>query len=136
MTHEELIENLKKDYATNRDVLIIPRWQSKKMSTHQYDSETYVFCEIITSVNCKRNIIRVSATHFKGDQLPNYIHIEGMHIIFRSPDYPNIHTQVHQFKKIYSGYMTNDGKDSEFSYPLFLALLNNVDNFFNGPFEP
>lgn len=134
MSHEDLINKLKEDCIGDNEAIIISLMQSMAKSKHEYDSETYVFCELITAAHNRRNIIRISGNKFKDDQIPNYINIDAMHIIFRSPGHPNICSQVHDFKTIFSGYMTNDGIDSEFSYPLLLALLKNMNSFFTGPY--
>jgi len=135
MTQDELIEKLKADYIGDKEAIIISRFQSMAKSRHEYDRETFVFCEIITAIDNVRNIIRISGCDFKGGQIPKYINIDAMKIIFRSPSHPNIYTKEHDFKNVFNGYMTNDGKDSEFSYPLLLALLNNINSFFTGPYK-
>lgn len=131
----ELIEKLKTDYIADAEAMIISRMQPMAMSSHDYDPETFVFCEIIIAFESKRNIIRISGKKFKEDNMPNYINIQAMQIVFRSPSHPNIESHSTDFKNIFSGYMTNDGKDSEFSYPLLLALLTSTNSFFNNFFK-
>ena len=135
MTQNELIEKLKVDYIGDKEAIILSSMQSMAKSRHEYDPETYVFCEIITAIGNRRNIIRISGSRFKNDQIPKYINIQAMHIMFRSSGHPNIPSYVHDFKNVFEGYMTNDGKDSEFSYSLLLALLKNINSFFTGPFK-
>ena len=135
MTQVELIEKLKKDYLVDEETMIISRMQPMAKSNHDFDPETFVFCEIITAFENRRNIIRLSGSRFADGHIPNYVTLEIMQIIFRSPGHPNIHSQVNDFKNAFTGYLTNDGKDSEFSYTLFLSLLKNINGFFTGPFK-
>ena len=130
MTHKEFIEKIKSDFIGDKPALLISNLQSTKQSTHEYDPETYVFCEIITA-NCnRRHIIRISASRFDKNEIPLHISIDVMEIIFRSPSHPNIYKQQTAFKTVFSGHVTNEGEVPEFSYPFLLGLLNNIDGFF------
>ena len=130
MNHEEFINKIKSDFVGDNQALIISDWQSTSQSRHEYDPETYVFCEIMTVYSNKRNIIRISASRFKNGEIPSFICIDVLHVIFRSPSHPNIYKQQNEFKTVFNGYLTDDGKDSQFSFPLLLVLLNNIDGFF------
>jgi hypothetical protein len=130
MTHKEFIERIKSDFIGEKPALLISNLQSTKQSTHEYDPETYVFCEIITANYDRRHIIRISASRFDKNEIPSHISIDVMEIIFRSPSHPNIYKQQTAFKKIFSGYVTNNGEASEFSFTFLLGVLNNIDGFF------
>jgi hypothetical protein len=129
MTHTELIENLQKDFITNKNAIIIPDWQSTASSKNQYDKETYVFCEIITAINNKRNIIRISSSRISKDKIPTNLKIDILNVRFKSPDYPNMNEQRTEYKTIFKGNLSDE--NNNFSYPLFLSLLNSVEGFFN-----
>ena len=70
MTQNELIEKLKVDYIGDKEAIILSSMQSMAKSRHEYDPKTYVFCEIITAIGNRRNIIRISGSRFKNDQIP------------------------------------------------------------------
>jgi hypothetical protein len=130
MNHKKFIDKIQSDFILDKNALLISDWQSTKQSSHEYDPETYVFCEIITAKNNKRNIIRLSASNIKNDEIPPSIIIDVLNVIFRGPSHPNIYKQENCFKTIFNGYLSNDGKDSELSFPLLLSLLNNIEGFF------
>lgn len=130
MTIAQLIDQLKSDLSSNQECMFITRWQATASSRHDYDPETFVFCEIIIAKENKRSIIRLSGGRIKSDEVPCFLTIDVLHIIFRNPSYPNIHKQENKFKTIFNGYLTNDGKESEFSYPMLLGILNSINGFF------
>jgi hypothetical protein len=130
MTITTLTEKLKTELLSNKQALLITEWQSTASARHEFDPETYVFCEIITAEKNKRNIIRISGSRILEQTVPLFITIDVLHTIFRSPSHPNMYTQETTSKTVFKGYLTHDGKESEFSYPLLLGILNNVDGFF------
>lgn len=130
MTVKEFNKRIEEEYSGGKKTLIINELQPTASSKHEYDPETYVFCEIITVNNNKRYIVRMSACRIKDGQIPNFITIDAIQIIFRSPSHSNIYKQEIANKNIFHGYMTNDGKDSTFSFPLLLGILNSVEGFF------
>ena len=130
MTIKEFNKRIEEEYLMGKKALVIHEFQSTASSKHEYDPETYVFCEIITVNNNKRHVIRISASRFKDGQIPTFIIIDAIQVIFRSPSHPNIYKQEIAQKNIFHGYMTDDGKDSTFSFPLLLGILNNVEGFF------
>ena len=130
MTHSEFIDKINSDFIGDKKALLITDWQSTVKSKHEYDPETYVFCEVITAIKNKRNVIRISAYGFKNEAIPTYINIDVLRVVFRSPSHPNIYNQETTFKTIFNGYMTNDGKNSEFSFQLLMGFLNSIEGFF------
>lgn len=130
MTVKEFNKRIEDDYLVGKKALVINELQSTASSKHEYDPEIYVFCEIITVNNNKRHIVRISASRFRDGQIPTFITIDAIQIIYRSPSHPNIYKQEIAHKNIFHGYMTDNGKDSAFSFPLLLGVLNNVDGFF------
>jgi|LakMenE18May11ns_1017448.scaffolds.fasta_scaffold9355497_2 hypothetical protein len=129
MTHAELIENLQKDFVANKNAMIIPDWQATASQNHIYDRETYVFCEIITAIRNKRNIIRISSSSIKSDKIPSFVKIDVLNVRFKNPDYPNMNEQRTEYKTIFKGNLSDENND--FSYPLLLSMLNSVEGFFN-----
>ena len=47
----------------------------------------------------------------------------------KNPDYPNMNEQRTEYKTIFKGNLSDE--NNNFSYPLFIAMLNSVEGFFN-----
>jgi hypothetical protein len=131
MTHLEFIEKIKTEFLINNNCMIISDWQLTSSNQNDYVKDNIVFCEIITTNENKRNIIRISSSAITKEKIPAFIKIDVLNVIYRSPSHPNIPSHEIKHKIVFNGKHSSSDTKNEFSYPVFIGLLNCIEGFFN-----
>jgi hypothetical protein len=130
MTHQEFVEKMKSEFIQESDMLFLPDWQHIETPRYDFQPDNFVFCEIITAFENKRNIIRISSSKIKKEKIPASLKIDVINIKFKSPSHPNIGKHEIMSETIFDGTLSEKDNPDEFSFPLLVALLKNIEGFF------
>jgi len=129
MTHLEFIEKIKTEFVAKNNCMIISDWQPTSSNQNDYVKDNIVFCEIITANQNKRNIIRISSSAITEERIPAFIKIDVLNVTYRSPSHPNISSHEVKHKVVFNGKLVSLDAENEFSYSVFIDLLNCIEGF-------
>lgn len=131
MTHLDFIEKINSELLYIKNTTILSEFQFISSNQNDIVNDNIVFCEIIYVKENKRYIIRISSSAISKDKIPVFIKIDVLNVIYRSPSNPNISNFEIRHKIIFNGNLISPESPYEFSFPVFIGLLNCLEGLFN-----
>ncbi len=131
MTHLDFIEKISSELLYIKNSTIISDFQYTYSNQNDYVKDNVVFCEIIYMNNNKRYIIRISSSAISKEKIPAFVKIDVLNVIYRSSSHPNINNYEIKHKTIFNGNLISSESKNEFSFPVFIGLLNCIEGLFN-----